>query len=80
LISEDVKSLDGKTIRKLNVLIREKFLIREQEQLSFWIDELEEAHKNYLQGSIDNIKCVIERMKNRHRAISSERREVMTDV
>jgi len=80
LIPADLKALDGNAIRRLNFLIEEKLLIKEQEQLNFWIEEVENALKSDLQGTRNNIKLLLEKMKNRHKIIFSERREVVRNV
>lgn len=78
MIPDNTKNLDGKTIRNLNLLIQEKLLIKEQEQLNFWIEEIKLALQGDLQGSRNNIKCILERMQNRHRTIFSERRDFLS--
>lgn len=80
MIPENINNLDGNTIRKLNILIEEKLLIKEQEQLNFWIEEIEDAIAKDLQGSRNNIKLTLERMKNRHKIIFSERRNKIADA
>lgn len=78
MIPENTINFDGKTIRNLNTLIQEKLLIREQEQLKFWIEEIKLALQSDLQGSRNNIKSILERMQNRHNTIFSERRDIMS--
>lgn len=78
MIPNNTTNLDGKTIRRLNILIQEKLLIKEQEQLNFWIEEIKLALQSDLQGSRNNIKLILERMRNRHKTLFSERRDLLS--